>query len=610
MKIIKNNRFLVALAIISILLIQLVVFWPSFKLSLWGDDWLAFWRYSRILDIDPAYGFNQGYNHLTYFLTPYGPQDINMGLLQKLFGYSPSPYYLVSFSLRFILALTAFFVVYKFTSKVLPSFFTGSFLAITTIGLDTTNWVFNMTSYMGLIFAILFAYFYLRSFARLERHKIFIAYIFLFLAIVIVPIRMHGALPLIVATELYWYIINRKKENSFKIFILRLSFLPLLVLIIKSIGTSFADPNESVRRVTNGFGIITELIREGKVEVLIYPLTNFGNMIFPEVYWESLSPVINTSFLGRPRPFPVFSLLIFSIYLFIVSLTVKGKKEYRKLFINFAILGFLGNVLIWFFYKASPITFSSLASFGATLVGVYTASYFLGIIFFNILPKSKVLVFFLTLWPIAFIALPWLTSPFTVFNAAHRYLIASAVGVSLLWLVVYMALEKKGGAVILVFAFYFAMHAYATNMYLDNLVQKRGIAVYNQIWSVLDEGLPEYEKGDEYYVVYFEGDSKNGDVVHHNAFFGFPPKMSLMDDIYDQDDIPVAITTHDDLVAMVTTGGSLKAHAKEETPIPLDRVYAFSIYGSYKENLIVENITREVREGLKVEKLNYQEKLR
>jgi len=296
-----------AAASLFILIVQYLIFRPSFELSLFGDDWLAFWRYSRVLDIDPAYGSNQGYTHLTYFLTPYGPQDIIMGFLQKVFEYNPQPYYIASFILRFMVSVALFYTVYRITKSKTGALMSATFFSVATVGLDTTNWVFNMASYLGLIFAVIFILYYFISMKVGKRYLIFLAYFFLFLSIVIVPIRMHGALPLIFFMESYWYIKNRRKRNSFKTSAIRVVLFLAIILIIKSIGTSFADPNESISRISNGFRVITDRVsNEGRVEVFLYPLTIYGNMMFPGSLWESVSGVFQVPIFGRPRPFPLF----------------------------------------------------------------------------------------------------------------------------------------------------------------------------------------------------------------------------------------------------------------------------------------------------------------
>lgn len=588
------------LFILALFLLQLIVFWPSFRLSLWGDDWLAFWRYSRILDIEPSYGYNQGFTHISYFLTPYGPQDINMGLLQKLLSYNPSPYYVVSLIFRFLLTVAMFLAGYGLTKKLFAAFATSAFIAITPIGLDTTNWVFNMTSYIGLAFAVIFLYFYLKSFQIYTFKYVVISYISLFFAIVIVPIRMHGYLPFVFATEFFSLFTSNNKGRDFYRSLMRIALLILVTLVIKNIGTSFANPNESVSRVKNGIHIIDQMVNsESKKEVLLYPFANYGNMLFPEMYWGKVTHIINIPLLGRARPFFVVSGTLFLLYLFVIFNSIKRNPGRRnQAFSGFVLLGVFVNTIVWIFYKASPLTFASISLFGSTLVGIYVFAYLLGLLLLHVAPKDEnLLVFTATVWPFAFILLPWFTSPYSVFNIEHRYLIPSAIGVSLTILVFAIMIANKK----LLFALcllILILHGFATKGYLDEQVKRRSMRVSNKVWEVLNKRLPGADDH-AYYVAYFEGDNSNGHVVHNNAFFGFPPRRSLEEQIYNQYDIPLAITTYDELVAMVTYGGSLTAHAKKEEPVPIERVYAFRILGSTLEELKVEDITDRTRDELR-----------
>ena len=118
-----------------IILVSLLTFLPSFDLSLFGDDWLAFWRYLEHLGPKSS----GQWSHLTYFLTPYGAQDILMGLLRNIYGFNSSYYYLTSFVFRLFAAFSLYPLVFYLTRNKLATFFSILFFSITIIGLETTN---------------------------------------------------------------------------------------------------------------------------------------------------------------------------------------------------------------------------------------------------------------------------------------------------------------------------------------------------------------------------------------------------------------------------------------------------------------------------------------
>lgn len=597
MRRLNNKKFLTILSITIIFLIQLVVFWPSFKLSLFGDDWLAFWRYETIVNADP---YQQGFNYLTYYLTPYGPQDITMGLISKVFGYRPLQYYVISFALRFILTISIFFAFLELTKNKLGAFASAVFFSITIIGLETTNWVFNMPSYLGLTFFVGFLLFYFRSFTKDKLKNLILAYLLLFFALIIVPIRMHGIIPLVVFAEILWLLKNRSIP-SFKLFVVRIFLLILTFWIVKQIGHSFGSPQETVNRITGGIMLVTKLIsEEGTEEVILFPVSTFGNMVFPEVLWDKVYDFFQIPILGRSRPFPLLSFSIFLFYMLFAA-KISKKRNYRHLGL-FAFWGLLFNYIVFIFYKISPVTFSSIPAIGSTLIGSYTLIFFSLLTYLKYIDKKyHVLTLTILVLPILFVLLPWFMMAYSIFPANHRYMIVSAVGVSLLWGIMFLTKMKKGFLVV-IFLIHLFTNAYVSRLYFGNLLQKRDVAISNKIWEVVYAGLPSYEGG-RYYVVYFEGDATNGDVVHNNVFFGFPPRMSIEQRIIEKDDIPIAITTYNDLVKMVTKGEGLDSHAKGPEKLPVERVYAFKIEGNSASAVVTTNITKEIREKLRQELL-------
>ncbi len=176
-----------------IIFISFLTFRPSFNLALYGDDWLAFYRY--LTHLGP--GAIENWNHLTYFLTPYGAQDILMGSLRKIYGFNSVDYYTTSYLFRLFASFSLFPLVFYFTKSKLATFFSILFFSVTIIGLDTTTWVFNMPTYITVGLFNLTLYFFIKS--REENHfkQIFFAVILYYFAYIITPIRMHGSLPFI-----------------------------------------------------------------------------------------------------------------------------------------------------------------------------------------------------------------------------------------------------------------------------------------------------------------------------------------------------------------------------------------------------------------------------
>ena len=199
-----KNIFYFILLTITVTLLGLFALKDTFHLTLFGDDWLSFFRYNFHLGPQSSGQFN----YFTYFLTVYGPEDMSLGIFQPLFHYNSLPYYTISFVLRILAALSLYPLVYLLTKSKLAGITASLFLATTFIGIETTNWVFNMPSYLAIItFNAFLTIFITRN--KLTPKNAFLMALFFYLTFIIQPIRMTG-LPFIISLiALFWFIEKR-----------------------------------------------------------------------------------------------------------------------------------------------------------------------------------------------------------------------------------------------------------------------------------------------------------------------------------------------------------------------------------------------------------------
>src|SRR4029078_10147628 len=156
------------LPLLLIIIIAFIVFFPSFSMALFGDDWLAFYRYRYHYGI-----WSTGFLHsINYFFSPYGMQDFWMGTLERFFGLSSTAYYVTSLVMRLLAASGLYFVMKRFTNSLLSAFLGALFFPISSIGLDATNWVFNMPSYFAILAMTFFFYFFVISQDEKKRNKV------------------------------------------------------------------------------------------------------------------------------------------------------------------------------------------------------------------------------------------------------------------------------------------------------------------------------------------------------------------------------------------------------------------------------------------------------
>lgn len=268
---------MIILALLSVFLISLLALFPSFQLGHFGDTWLSFFRYLQHLGPESP----GQYNYLTFLLTPYGAQEILMGILQKFFGYEPTPYFIISYILRLIAAFSFYPLVFYLTRSKLATLFAILFFSITTIGFDTTDWVFNMTSYITIALFNLCLYFFLKAREANKILFLFLSAIFYYFAYIVAPVRMHGSLVLIFLMEFFYFIQNR----NFKIFkkaSLRFAVFLVVFLFVRFAGQSQGNPQEVSERLNLGIQVMSSLFIQGQINFIFYPVVMLGSMIIPD----------------------------------------------------------------------------------------------------------------------------------------------------------------------------------------------------------------------------------------------------------------------------------------------------------------------------------------
>ena len=522
------------LQFLIIFLVGLVVFFPTLELSFYGDDWLVFWRYDSFF---PSSQVSNVLDYLNHFLTRYGSQDMLMGLLRSIYGYNPTYYYLFSLILRILAAFSLYPLTFYLTKNKLATFFAVLFFSVTTIGLETTEYLPHITSYVGLAFFNLFLYFFLSSREEKESKKLLYSGIFFFLVFVIVPIRMTGLLPFIILIETFW-IIQNLNGKIFKKFAVRLSFILLIFLFINIVGNPFFFPSPGresqsnlflINQTTHSLFNMLEQLKNGRFDFLFYPIISFGSMFIPDT---TLAYSQDTK------------LLILSLVGGLIIL--------------------LGFYLLFKFYRNNFVSTAIFISLS---------------------------------WSILAFFVPWFWDPTYLLISYHRYLIGSAVGISLfLAIIISLAKSPKHQKIILsLFFFLLLIHIANTSMYIKKLQENRNQEISRKIWSQIPY-ISAVGQSDEPLVFYFEGDGTNDSILHNTVTFGFPFHMAILYGITDENRNPISMIEWKDVASAVLDGKSFAPHAKGKVldPISSERVYAFRLQG--KDNLV--NITDVSRKKL------------
>lgn len=597
----KFKFFLVTLAV---LLISLFALYPSFSLALLGDDWLAFFRYFQHLGPrSPG-----AWNHLTYFLTPYGAQDIMMGLLQKTVGYDSTWYYLTSFVLRLGAAVSLYPLVYYLTKSKLGSLFAVLFFAVTVTGFDTTNWSSNMTTYVTIALFNLFLYYFLKSREINPIKFLPVAAILYYLAYVTTPIRMHGSMPFIFLLEAFW-VIQERNAKTLKKAALRLAIILGVFLIIRYTGQSQGPTEEATQRFGLGIKAMSEMLQAGRFDFLFYPIIMFGNIIIPDFILPAVK-ITSKSVLFFSMLLPAFSIFLISGASILKDLSILKIKYIRQCLLS----GIIWTAIVLIIYLNNPNFFNYFNDFSNVYNSRYIFSLLVGgyaiiVIIFPFLKylhqKNNSNGLFLGLsWSMLSFFFAWWWVPNSIFPTTYRYLIVSAVGVSIL-LATIISLGKERKQQVSLFAalsIILILHIVATRIYIGNLLNSHSQAITEKIWSSIPK-VNEIGKSKDPIIFYFEGDGTNGEVLHDVITFGFPPRMAILYNLREEDGgFPVPMDDIRQVVSAVTDGKAMTAYGYPVKPVPTDRIYAFRLQG--QDNLInitdlARNKLEQIKSGIK-----------
>lgn len=573
-----------------ILFISILTFLPSFNLALFGDDWLAFFRYA--MHVAPK--FPGDFINLSYFLTPYGAQDMLMGILRIFFGFQSTPYFIISFIFRILAAFSLYPITYLLTKSRLAAIFAVAFFSVTTIGLDTTNWLFNMPTYLTIALFNIFLFFFLKSRDGNSFKLLLLSALLYYLAYVITPIRMHGSLPFIFLLEAFWMVQKRNKPTIKKVFI-RLAVILGVFLIIRFTGHSQGPSEEISQRLNVGIQTMTVLLQQGRFDFIFHPLIIFGSMLLPDFLIQKLAGLSN---IGVGTFF--FNILFLFVFVIIALIIKSTSKEVTKTFLlRFLSFSSLFTIIIWLIFPKNiqPFANNTITPSASLLllnIGGYTFILLLLLLIESWKKERLATALFISLiWSFLSFFAAWWFTPQVIFPTAYRYLTISAIGISILFAVIISLGKESKHKLILtgVFAIFLTTQLFSTNYYLKTMGSFHSKQIAESIWGTIPKIA---EVGKEPLVFYFEGDSTNFMILHDVITFGFPPHMQLLYNLTEKDFAPVPMTNWQEVVSAVKDGQSFKAYGYPLKPIKITQVYAFYLQG--KDKLI--NITDLARKKL------------
>lgn len=561
--------------------ISLFIFQPFFNLDFWGDDWLIFWI-NKYFHGSASSG---QWSYIEHFFTMYGSQAILMDGLRSLFGMQPFYFYAASFILRLITAYSLYPLVSYLTKSKFSAIVASLFFAVTFTGIETSEYLPHMTSYIALTFFNFFIYFFIRAREEKKGKFLLISSILFFLTFVSAPIRMVGVIPFVFLLEMVGIL---KGSESLKSGLVRVSLIVLIFLSINIIGHPFwsvtepqQKPNSAVfYPISNGLSVIQTEIKSQRYLVLFSPLVSFGNSFIPDVVIPDL----------RLLPSLLIAFIIFLIFsqTFTSSIPNIGSR-FRKYLLLSGLLWTFFIAVVYSSYLSKDVPskyiFSLLISGYILILGIL-----LMIKFF-----SKRLIFdslFISLtWPFFSLAVAWLYSPIAFIPSQQRYLIGSTISVSI-FLATILTLAKNKRLLLIFFLIIFLSHMSATQKHWQVIEKTRNRDIGHKIWSAIPY-FPEVGKGKYPDIFYFMDDGTSAVILHDIVTFGFPPHMDLLYNLnYLKGDlIPIPMSDVREVVSALKDGKSLKSYGYPTKPVPIENIYAFRLEGT--DHLI--NITSQLK---------------
>lgn len=567
-----------------IVLISLLTFLPSFHIGLYGDDWLAIFRY--VVHIMPP--SKEGWNYFTYYLTPYGSQDIIMGLLYQNFGTNAFYYEVTAYTFRLLAAFSLYPVALHLTKSKLATFFAVLFFSITTIGLDSTGWLLTMPTYLTIAFINIFLYFYLIHRQTKKVKFLILSGVFFYLAYITTSARVLGAPLFMLSLEAFWLFKDRTKRDL-RHSLLRIIFIFIVLLVVKISGPSLGNSSDWFQRLSSGLTTIQDMFNQGRSDFILNPIVTIGGMFIPNFSFPNIQ--INTKnemLMSVVLPSLTFFLFLLSVLKANTSRLQRGDL-YKGL-----IAATIWIFIVFIIRKMNLTTFS-----GSNLILMAVAGGLAIIVWLLLLVKYQAQknvptsLFISFSQAFFFFFLAWLWSPSSYIDSTHRYLTVSAVGISILFATI-ISLGKKFKNQLYLAAFlslFLILHIISTRVYINKLSDSHSQQKVDKIWSSIPY-IPEV--GKEPLVFYFEGDNSNRSILGDSVLFGFTFHIALLYNLTESDKIPASMTEWKEVVSAVTDGQSFKPYGYPLEPIPISKVYGFRLHG--KDNLI--NITDLARQKL------------
>lgn len=527
-----------------------------------GDEWQMIWVVKGSLETTGQWDSGiklfhwQGYQFgalLIYLLT-------------NFFGYDGKAVYIFSFITRFIATLALFYFLQKRGSSYKAAFLGSIFFILTPIGLQTTDWVKNFTSYISIAFFIIC----LNLIYDLKSWRVIIVFLITFsISVYVNAIRAPGIILTILFLLIIQFFLNKSKIKSkiifsfFGIILIYFFFSKLLIFAnMEKIQDYYIQQSNSILNQT----ISGNLDRIGD----LFILTGRGLLPEPSLTYISLLVII---------------LLLWKKHLL--------NKKYLIFIIIIHVLFTIGFLFI----------FRSSKEETTALLGMYFTLFMVSTFTIELLTKKvseamkTILPFLLNIF---FVLTPWIFGNTDITESTHRYLIYPALSMPIIigfslnqnkfegFKKVLIAPFKLNSimfytTIVFLFIFFFSIKSEINNLYTRHNQETARV-----IWQQITPFFNSYDFKNHRPIILFESD--NVAMLHDTVLFGLDYRLGIKYEVWEENKLPIPLDGLQTLKSMLTDGKASKRYTGKEIVFSKEDAFYFMINGNKVSRIDISNL--------------------
>lgn len=570
---------------LAISLISLILLYPTFSFALaGGEDWLTLYRYIKTFST-----FSSHFD-LNNYIGSYDAGNIFMGIIYRIFGFYPMPYYVASTVFRIFAGVSLYIAVYRWTGSKLASFLSSILFSLSYAGIEATNYSFNMTTYASLGMFNIFLYLYARRRSDIPFTEILKEVVILFIAFFLAPHRLHGLIIMIPVVE--FLRIKEKNAKSLMTGLLRTTFLISPVVIFR-IATALYMDKYNIKMLFDVF--------QKNIGVFFYPISIIGSTILPDRIlpnFINISRPVSESYTTNA----IYLVLpVFFIYIAISYLLANSIANKRKFLTTVSVSCLFSSVFLLFSLTRSdlPNLKNPITSL-ETLIGMFTLITMITYFLFNFKSHRNLSVIGIVglTATVLLNVIPWFARYTATFPSDHRYLVIPSAYflTSLSCLIAILAKQKRLFLTILIIVFFAVVNIYSLRSYFNYMLENgRRSTEVNKYFQEIRSELP--DKTDDGMIIFLFTTEDEPMTLYHAITFGFSNHLVLLDPRFSQYQSTkvLAVDNKNSLLEIFTDPESseFERYGMPNSKIMTENVYSFEL----KDKDLISR-TDELREEL------------